>query len=132
MPRTCYCAALREAARKTTSLYDAALLPVGVNLAQFAMLRMIARAEPVSLTELGRLCALDRSTVGRNARVLARLDLVRAGEGRDQRAATLSLAAKGRAVLEDGAKLWEAAQARIETALGREGAASLMTLLNDL
>ena len=45
MAGECYCVALRKAARKVTSLYDAALEPTGVNLAQFSLLRTIERQQ---------------------------------------------------------------------------------------
>ena len=77
MQTLCYCAALRAAARKTTALYDEALEPAGIGVAQFSLMRRIERAGTVSLTELGRRAELDRSTVGRNVRVLARMGLVR-------------------------------------------------------
>jgi DNA-binding MarR family transcriptional regulator len=66
MDSVCYCDVLRAATRKTTAIYDVALAPAGVNLAQFSLLRKIQRAGSVSLSELGRLAALDRSTIGRN------------------------------------------------------------------
>ncbi|WP_159715866.1 MarR family winged helix-turn-helix transcriptional regulator, partial [Geminicoccus flavidas] len=81
----CYCIALRAASRRLTTLYDAALQPVGINVAQFSLLRNVKRAQPVSLTELGRRMELDRSTVGRNVRLLQRMGLVRMASGSDQR-----------------------------------------------
>ena len=70
MKNECYCATIRDAARKVTAIYDAALAPVGVNAAQYRLLRSIERAAPLSLTELGRLTELDRSTIGRNVKLL--------------------------------------------------------------
>ena len=51
----CYCAALRIATRKTTAIYDEALAPAGIGLAQFSLLRKIERGGRLSLSELGRL-----------------------------------------------------------------------------
>jgi DNA-binding MarR family transcriptional regulator len=128
MAGECYCAALRKAARKVTSLYDAALEPTGINLAQFSLLRTIDRAAPVSLTELGRMTELDRSTVGRNVRLLQRMGLVRVAPGADQREAMVVLDEPGLDVLRRGAPLWDEAQRRIEARLG-SAAAQLRTLL---
>lgn len=132
MVSICYCAALRTATRKTTAIYDEALAPAGVNLAQFSLLRKIQRAAPVSLSELGRIAELDRSTVGRNVKVLQRMGLTRATPGRDQREATVTLEEKGIAVLREGAPLWDQAQRRIETMLGEGGAERLRALLSAL
>jgi DNA-binding MarR family transcriptional regulator len=132
MDNACFCTTLRAAGRRIAAAYDEALAPVGVNIAQFGMLRRIARAEPVALTELGRLTELDRSTVGRNVRVLERIGLVALGRGKDQREATVSLSDQGRRTLEIGAPLWEGVQAAIEQRMGAEQAAALRTALKAL
>ncbi len=132
MASVCYCSSLRAAARKTTALYDAALAPVGINVAQFALLRRVERTEPVSLTELGRLADLDRSTIGRNVKVLERLGLVRLAAAEDQREAAVTLAPAGVEALRRAAPLWEEAQRRIEIALGADGARSLRALADRL
>lgn len=124
----CYCILLRTAARKVSGLYDDALAPLGINIAQFSLLRRIARAAPVSLTELGKLCELDRSTVGRNTKVLERMALVTTVPSRDQREATLVLTDRGQDLLRDGAALWEQAQGAVEAVLGND-AKRLKTLL---
>ena len=115
-----------------SALYDAALAPTGVNVAQFSLLRNIARRAPVSLTELGHATALDRSTIGRNIRVLARMDLVRTILGADQRESAIVLAPAGKRILEKAAPLWKQAQGRIEEALGEDGASALQRLLTEL
>src|SRR5258708_32243415 len=91
----CYCISLRTAARKVSALYDDALAPVGINIVQLSMLREIGKSSPVSLTELGRLSNLDRSTGGRNARVLERMRLVQAVGGEGYRCAACTLPAEG-------------------------------------
>jgi DNA-binding MarR family transcriptional regulator len=132
MRTICYCAAVRAAARKTTALYDEALEPAGVNLAQYSLMRNIERAGTVSLTELGRMAELDRSTVGRNVKVLQRLRLVRLTPAKDQREAAVSLTAAGREAIRRGAPLWDEAQRRIETVLGVDGAEQLRILVLSL
>jgi DNA-binding MarR family transcriptional regulator len=132
MAHPCYCATLRTASRKVTSLYDAALAPVGVNLAQFSLLRKIERAGPVSLTELGRLTELDRSTVGRNVKVLERLGFATVTPGADHREATVTLSGSGTQVLQAGAPLWDAAQAGIDVRLGPVHATQLLELLQSI
>lgn len=114
------------------AFYDEAIAPVGVNIAQFSLMRTIARSAPVTLTELGRLTELDRSTIGRNVRVLEKLKLVALGRGRDQREATVSLSDAGRKVLEDGAPLWDAAQKALHDRLGAEAMRNLRAALDSL
>ena len=132
MGYACYCAAVRAASRKMTALYDGALAPGGINIAQFSLLRRIERAGALSLTELGRRAELDRSTIGRNVRVLEKLALVRLASAKDQREAAVSLTEAGRDALKRAAPLWEEAQARIESALGSDGARALKTLADAL
>lgn len=129
MNSDCYCALLRKASRRMTALYDEALAPVGVNLAQFSLLRNISWQQPVSLTDLARVVELDRSTVGRNVKVLARMGMTAAGVQDDGREATVVLTKKGRMVLNDGAPLWDAAQARVESAVGDHTSQVLHDLL---
>jgi DNA-binding MarR family transcriptional regulator len=132
MRTTCYCAVVRAAARKTTALYDSILEPAGVTLAQYSLLRKIERAEPVSLTKLGQLAELDRSTVGRNVKALEGLRLVRTASTTDQREAAVRLTPAGKDTLRRAAPYWEEAQRRVEAALGSSGAAQLQTLARNL
>jgi DNA-binding MarR family transcriptional regulator len=132
METTCYCAAVRTAARKTTALYDSILEPAGVTLAQFSLLRKIKRAGTVSLTKLGRLAELDRSTIGRNVRALEKLRLVSTASAKDQREAAVRLTPAGDQTLQIGAPLWEEAQRRVEAALGATGASQLQRLAHHL
>ena len=125
----CHCIQLRKASRKVSSYYDEALAPLGVNIGQFSLLRNINRMEPVSLTDLAARVELDRSTVGRNTKVLARMGLVAIGHGEDQREAVLSVTEQGQAILTLGAPLWDGVQDQIVARLGPEKTAQLQELL---
>ncbi|CDZ25993.1 MarR family winged helix-turn-helix transcriptional regulator [Neorhizobium galegae] len=126
---TCHCILLRKASRKVSSYYDEALAPLGVNIGQFSLLRNINRLAPISLTDLAVQVELDRSTVGRNAKVLERMGLVAIGHGEDQREAMLTIAPQGHAILKQGAPLWDGVQDDIEARLGAEKTRQLQELL---
>lgn len=126
---TCHCILLRKASRKVSSYYDDVLAPLGVNIGQFSLLRNINRTAPVSLTDLAARVELDRSTVGRNTKVLERMGLVQIGHGEDQREAMLEVTAKGHTVLIEGAPLWDSVQDDIEARLGPEKTKQLQELL---
>lgn len=129
----CYCVILRRAARRTTAIYDEALAPVGINIAQFSLLRRIRRADGISLTELARQADLDRSTIGRNTKLLAKLGLITTRPGEDQREARLVLTPEGTILLDRATPLWQQAQDDIEGRLGgEEGVQALETILKDL
>ena len=115
-----------------TALYDAALAPAGIGLAQFSLLRNIGRHGPLSLTGLAEIVALDRSTLGRNLRVLERAGLVGLERGADQREATAALSQAGQLKLQQALPLWEDAQLAIHTKLGTAGVAQLDALLGAL
>jgi DNA-binding MarR family transcriptional regulator len=132
MKGRCFCISLRTAARKITAIYDEALAPVGINIAQYSMLSRMEKAGEVSITELSHLCELERSTAGRNVKVLERMGLVAAAAGKDQREATLSLSKRGRQVLDEAAQYWKQAQDQIEKKLGSRKARDLLDIGDDL
>lgn len=120
MSSECTCIALRTAARKLTALYDAALAPVGITVAQYSLLRKVERAADPSLTELARLSDLDRSTVGRNVRLLEKMGLVLLEPGEDHREATVRLTPDGMDRLAACRPHWAQAQAVVEARLGAD------------
>lgn len=131
MTSSCYCVLLRKATRRVTAAYDAVLAPFGINIAQYALLRTVARKGPMSLTELGRVAELDRSTIGRNVRVLERMELMKAGRGgEDQREAVITVTDKGRLILDRATPAWEQCQRAIEAKLGREKVDALEDILS--
>lgn len=124
---------LRSATRRIGSVYDRALAPLGINIAQFSLLRTIQRRQPVSLTELARSVELDRSTLGRNVRVLERLGLAAMDRGEDDhREAAVKLTARGVEVLEKAGPLWEDCQRKIETQLGPVKVTALHEILRSV
>lgn len=133
MESPCHCAVLRAATRRLGAAYDAALAPFGINIAQFSLMRTIARRQSVSLTDLGKALELDRSTVGRNVQVLERSRLVATKRGKsDQREAIVTMTARGVQILNEAAPAWEACQAAIEGRLGKKRLAALRDALQDI
>jgi DNA-binding MarR family transcriptional regulator len=116
----CHCTRLRRAARTVTRLYDEKLAAAGVTATQYSLLRAINRAQRPSLTDLGAVLDLERSTLGRNIHALEKTGMVRMRWGEDRRERAISLTAKGRAAMNKGVPLWLEAQAEIEQALGSE------------
>jgi DNA-binding MarR family transcriptional regulator len=84
------------------------------------------------LTEFGRLTELDRSTIGRNVKVLERMGLVALRAGDDRRESVAVLSKAGRRILASGAPLWEKGQNTVETKLGAVAAAHLRQALQML
>lgn len=133
MSSPCHCATLRLATRRLSAAYDRALEPLGLNIAQYGLLRRVSYQEAVSLTALGHAQGLDRSTVGRNARVLERQGLLVTGRSaEDQREVEVRLTEQGRALLEQALPLWEGCQRDLAEKLGAERLGLLREILEEI
>lgn len=128
----CACATLRRAARAATRLYDGQLRGSGVNTAQFTLLHMIARVGPITQGRLGRLLALDSTTLTRTLRPLEAKRWLRGEAGKDRRERQLELTAAGRSQLERAIPAWERAQQRLRTQLGEDRWDALLSGLSML
>jgi DNA-binding MarR family transcriptional regulator len=125
----CLCTGLRQAALAATQIYDEALGPSGLKITMFRLLRRISEAGQPTISELAHIVDLDRSTLGRNLKVLERLGHVQLAGGQDERSKIVSLTAKGKAKLEKALPLWARAQRAMQSRLGDEKAAVYKILL---
>ncbi|WP_454915569.1 MarR family winged helix-turn-helix transcriptional regulator [Xanthobacter sediminis] len=133
MSSPCHCATLRLATRRLSAAYDRALEPLGLNIAQYGLLRRVSYQEAVSLTTLGQAQGLDRSTMGRNARVLERRGLLStARSDDDQREVEVRLTEPGRALLEKALPIWEGCQRDLEEKLGADRLRHLREILAEI
>lgn len=119
-PVACVCANARRAALALTARYDAALAPHRLKVTQFSLLRTIARREAPNLTELAGATGLDRSTLGRNLRVLERLGLVALSPGDDQRDRRVALTREGGARMSEATRTWKRVQEDLRASLGED------------
>jgi DNA-binding MarR family transcriptional regulator len=101
-------------------MYDDALAPSGIKVTQFSLLRAVERRGAPNLTALSGATGLDRSTLGRNLRVLEGLGLVSLSPGGDQRDRIVELTGRGRARVRAAAKAWGRVQASLTGALGTD------------
>ena len=116
----CLCTNLRSAALAGTAFYDRKLAPAGVKVTMFRLLRQIDRLNVSSLTDLAEATGLDRSTLGRNVRVLERDGLVESVQVEDGRNKAIQLTEEGRKALDDAAPLWAEAQSELIAMLGED------------
>lgn len=94
----------------------------------FRLLRQIEENPEIPITGLAKIVDLDRSTLGRNLRVLQKQGVVEWVMGSDGRARIVKLTAKGRAALDLARPLWQGAQEKMTQEIG----ADYETLLNTL
>jgi DNA-binding MarR family transcriptional regulator len=128
---SCHCQSLRQAARRATALYDAAMAPYGLRISQYSILSRLRRYGPLSLQALAALLVLDRTTLGRNLRPLERDGLVASeAEAGDKRVRLLALTEEGRSVLQAAGPAWHAAQAAFEQQYGKSEASALQQALH--
>lgn len=132
LPSQCLCTNLRRAARGVSRYYDGALDGFGINVAQYSLLNNLLRLDQPSISSLADAMGLDRSTLGRNVRVLEAAGLVRLMEGDDQRNRLVQLTEAGHERLVAALPAWEAAQQRLIDRLGAQKRETLLALLNEL
>lgn len=125
----CACFNIRKASRAVTQLYDGILQPSGLRTTQFSLLAILSLAGPTTITRMGQMLVMDRTTLGRNLKPLVNRGLLAIGTGQDQRTRVVTLTASGRDALAKAFPLWEKAQASVVERLGRK---RWSTLLSDL
>ncbi len=116
---TCLLFGVRKASRAVTRLYEAELAPAGLKATQLSVLVAAAARGGWTLSDLAAVLGLDRTTLTRNVQPLRRKKLLRIGAGRDPRARSVDLTAKGHEALGLVYPLWRRAQHRIVRRLGR-------------
>jgi DNA-binding MarR family transcriptional regulator len=106
-----------------TQIYDEALAPSGLKITMFRLLRRISEAGQPTISELARIVDLDRSTLGRNLKVLERLGYVQLAGGQDERSKIVGVTTRGKTKFEKAFPLWDKAQRSMQARLGDERAA---------
>jgi DNA-binding MarR family transcriptional regulator len=125
----CLCSQVRRLARKLSSLYDALLSPEDLTITQYSLLADIERAGQLSHLVLAEKVGMERTTLTRNLRPLARAKWVAAVTGKDRRQHLLQLTAAGRRKLIRSLPLWEEAQRQFLSQIGSESLQELRALL---
>ena len=132
LPTQCLCTNLRRASRGISRHYDGALDGFGINVAQYSLLCNLKRLDQPSISTLAEAMGLDRSTLGRNLRVLEAAGLVKLAEGEDHRNRLVCLTKAGEERLDAARPAWEAAQQRLIDRLGEDRREQLLQLLDEL
>jgi DNA-binding MarR family transcriptional regulator len=116
----CTCANLRRAARAISRFYNRALRSEHIEITQFTLLMTLDRTGAVSQGRLGKLLALDSTTLTRVLELLRKKGWVKEKEGEDRRFRIIELTAAGRAKLAKSMPHWRKTQSRIQEALGEQ------------
>lgn len=131
--RNCLLTRARQISRVLTGLYDDVLRPFGIVAPQFSLLVLIAELGPLSRSDLSRRNHHERSTLTRNLQPLIAHGWVAEGfPASDGRSRPLSLTHEGKALLNNAAGAWSAAQSHATHLLGEGGAHELIHIARKL
>jgi DNA-binding MarR family transcriptional regulator len=126
----CMCATLRRASRALTQVYEEALRPIGLRATQFTVLQALSLTGEVTQGEIGRILALDSTTLTRTLEIMVRRGWIAKRRGKDRREWRLRLSKGGEAQLRRGTRYWEKAQALVRSKLGSDRWDRLLDLSN--
>ena len=130
--RACVCFNLRKSARLLSQIYDQALKPVGIKVTQLSLLMAVAGQDGITMGRLARPLGMDRTTLSRNARLLAKKGLLEIGEGEDRREQLLSLTDRGVTLLKEALPLWDSVQRRLAEEMGEDRLSDILRDLREL
>ena len=127
----CACFDLRKATRAVSRLYDDRLRPLGLNITQYSLLRVIETEPQISVSTLGRYMVMDRTSVTRALAPLERDRLIRSRVGSDKRKRIVSLTKKGTRLIADAKPRWDEAQKIFLDLIGDQRWTVMRGLLKD-
>jgi len=121
----CTCANLRRAARAVTRLYNQELRADGIEITQFTLLMALSQTGAIAQGELGKVLALDSTSLTRMLDLVRRHGWVEWNEGDDRRMRIFRLTTAGRARFQQSLPHWQRAQDRVQRALGEKAMGQL-------
>lgn len=128
----CACANLRRTARAVTKMYNRELRPTGLELTQFTLLMALNVAGEMTQGGLGKLLALDSTSLTRMLGPLTRRGWIAVQVGSDRRQKLLRLTSSGREKFEQSSSHWERAQKLLRQGLGESAWAQMGRLLAEV
>ncbi|HJS99842.1 MAG TPA: MarR family winged helix-turn-helix transcriptional regulator [Terriglobales bacterium] len=131
-PLPCACANLRRATRAVTRMYNHTLRSDGLEITQFTILMALSQTGETTQGRLGKLLALDSTTLTRTLKLVKERGWVKAKPGDDRRQNLLMLTAAGRDQLQRATPHWKRAQEKLRTALGEATWSQLGELLAEV
>ena len=128
----CVCLGLRKTSRRVTRMYDDALRPIGLRSTQLPILVALSLARSLPMSTLADQLEMDRTTLTRNLRPLAKRGLVEIVGGQDKRTRKVRLTLLGQEIADRAVPLWEKAQRYALEALGSDRLQELHDTMSEL
>ncbi len=126
----CLCSTFRRTSRALTQLYERELRPLGLRATQFTILQVLSRAGEVPQGRLGKMLAMDSTTLTRTLEIMERNGWIVERRGEDRRERWLSLAKAGETLLSRALPVWDELQSRLRQRLGEHDWKNLMEITN--
>ena len=130
----CACTTIRKASRALSRIYDEALAPAGLTVAQLGVLRAIGRGpkggEPLS--RLAETLVMDRTSLYRALGPMARSGWLLIKDAPKGRAKVVQLSKAGIGATTRAAEYWERAQSRVIGEFGIDRWVTLQKAMTEL
>jgi DNA-binding MarR family transcriptional regulator len=133
-PLPCACTTIRKASRALSRIYDEALAPAGLTVAQLGVLRAIGRGakdgEPLS--RLAETLVMDRTSLYRALGPMARSGWLRIKDAPKGRTKVVQLSKAGIRATARAGEYWDRVQSRVIGEFGVDRWATLQKAMTDL
>jgi DNA-binding MarR family transcriptional regulator len=123
---------MRKVMRAVTQYYDRYLEQSGIRSTQFTLLVALASTSAKTLTEIAESLVMDRTTLTRNLKPLANMELIATVQTVDKRSKAYILTDKGKALVQTCVPLWQEAQNSVIKGIGSENYHEIVVRLEKL
>lgn len=104
----------------------------GLRATQFTILQVLSRAGEVSQGQLGRMLAMDSTTLTRTLGIMMRNVWLTESRGKDRRERHVRLSKSGEALFHRAVPAWEEVQKRLRSRLGERAWQDLLQLTHQV
>jgi DNA-binding MarR family transcriptional regulator len=129
---TCMCASFRRTSRALSQHYDESLRPLGLTNTQFSILQALSLTGEAPQGKLGRILAMDSTTLTRTLEIMCQNGWVAKRQGKDRRERRLHLASAGREQFKRALPHWEKVQTELRHRLGSDRWDEMLDLTNEV
>ena len=130
--KQCCCFNLRKISRAITQYYDRCLESLNIRSTQFTLLVALDATSAKTLTQIAEALVMDRTTLTRNLKPLAKMELITIIHTVDKRSKAYALTDKGKNLLVNSIPLWKAAQDNVINGIGYEEYKDIISKLENL
>ncbi len=131
MAEECLAVRVRMLSRRLSRIYDTALRPLGLTVAQLNLLSVIEVVGSAPSSRVAELLGMEISTLSRNAHIMESEGWISVNQAERGNGRILTLRAAGVEKLSESKPAWEEAQAQARDLLGPDGSRDLKRIGDD-